>query len=343
MHNRTQKHVMQSWKRSESCVVSIVCTTYNHEQYIQETIDGFVMQETDFPFEIIIHDDASTDNTPNIIEEYYLRYPDIIRPIYQKENQYSKGGFKPAVHAASYARGKYIAICEGDDYWISVQKLQIQVEAMERHPEVDFSFHCAYRLRNEIREKNPFWDYGYERVLYPDSILSTDPPRPFAPTPSYLFRRDIFFTLPDWFYEIAPVGDYFLEMYGAKRGGALYINRPMSIYRVSVKNSWSANHTEGSIKYFQHGKAMLKSLRLLEKDFMEYKENINAQISVYLYNIAIYHLISKNDNLFRDSIEDSITNYSYFSCKQRILYKLRMLPFVFRLYYKFIVFIKRYI
>lgn len=116
-------------------VVSIQCLAYNHAPYIRQCLDGFVMQKTNFRFEAIVHDDASTDGTQDIIKEYEKKYPDIIKPIYQKENQYSKGipGYITNL-VSSKCKGKYIAICEGDDYWTDPYKLQKQVNYMETHP-----------------------------------------------------------------------------------------------------------------------------------------------------------------------------------------------------------------
>lgn len=119
----------------ESPVVSICCLTYNHEPYIRQCLDGFVMQKTNFPIEILIHDDASTDRTQDIIREYEAKYPNIIKPIYQKENQYSKGVKVSLVYNYSRAKGKYIALCEGDDYWTDPYKLQKQVDFLESHPD----------------------------------------------------------------------------------------------------------------------------------------------------------------------------------------------------------------
>ncbi len=110
-------------------LVSICCITYNHEDFIRDAIEGFLMQKTSFPIEIIIHDDASTDNTANIIEEYANKYPDLFVTILQSENQWSKGG--GSIYARFVyprARGKYIALCEGDDYWTDPLKLQKQVD-----------------------------------------------------------------------------------------------------------------------------------------------------------------------------------------------------------------------
>lgn len=117
-------------------LVSICCITYNHENYIRDAIEGFLMQKTSFPIEIIIHDDASTDNTAQIIKEYEDKYPDLFCNIFQNENQWSKGG--GSIYARfvyPQARGKYIALCEGDDYWTDPLKLQKQVDFLEENPD----------------------------------------------------------------------------------------------------------------------------------------------------------------------------------------------------------------
>jgi len=126
-------------------IVSICCITYNHEPYIREAIEGFLMQKTNFPIEIIIHDDASTDNTAGIIREYEQKHPEIFKCIYQKENQYSKGvrGIT-ARFTFPNARGKYIALCEGDDYWTDPLKLQKQVDFLEENEDYSFTY-CRFK------------------------------------------------------------------------------------------------------------------------------------------------------------------------------------------------------
>lgn len=129
---RDQNTIISSWTNNDTKpVVSILCDTYNHEGFIKETLEGFLSQETTFPFEIIIHDDASTDKTAIIVKEFVDRYPLIIKPIFEKENQYSKKVNFWSDLTFPMAQGKYIALCEGDDYWIDAQKIQKQVDFLE--------------------------------------------------------------------------------------------------------------------------------------------------------------------------------------------------------------------
>lgn len=125
-------------------LVSICCMAYNHASYIRQCLDGFMMQKTNFLFEVLIHDDASTDGTQEIIREYADRYPELINPIYQIENQYSKGISPLRQILFPMAKGKYIALCEGDDYWIDPLKLQKQVDFLESHNELTF---CVHRYK----------------------------------------------------------------------------------------------------------------------------------------------------------------------------------------------------
>ena len=146
----TQEQIMQNWN-GEIPLVSISCITYNHEPYIVQALNGFLMQKTSFPFEVLVHDDASTDRTADIIREYEKKFPKIIKPIYQKENQYSKG-FTAVTATWNFprAQGKYIALCEGDDYWIDENKLQKQVDFLEKNPE----YGMCYTNFNLVSEKS---------------------------------------------------------------------------------------------------------------------------------------------------------------------------------------------
>lgn len=171
MFQKTQEQIMQNWKETEPPLVSIRCITYNQEKYIAQALDGFLMQETDFPFEIIVHDDASKDGTSKIIQEYEKKFPKIIKPIYETENQYSKKDNSLDRIILPYLSGKYTAYCEGDDYWTNKNKLQLQIDFLEKNPE--YGFCCTdvdiyYEDRNDYDlaiVKNKFTEINFDNAI----------------------------------------------------------------------------------------------------------------------------------------------------------------------------------
>jgi len=146
-------------------LVTIRCLVYNHEPYLRQCLDGFVMQKTNFKFEAIVHDDASTDNSAAIIKEYAEKYPDVIKPIYETENQYSKrdGSLSRIINKAIAPSSKYIAYCEGDDYWTDPLKLQKQVDFLETHP--DYSI-CSHDFLKFHQLTNSFPNHSYYYSLF---------------------------------------------------------------------------------------------------------------------------------------------------------------------------------
>lgn len=156
-----------------SPLVTILCLVYNHEQYLRQCLEGFVMQKTNFKFEAIVHDDASTDNSASIILEYAAKYPDIIKPIIETENQYLKRDGSLGKIMDSHIHGKYVAYCEGDDYWIDSLKLQKQVEYLEKNPEYVLSY-TSYKTYYEDECKYYFYKYkpSLSHTFSPLDVLS---------------------------------------------------------------------------------------------------------------------------------------------------------------------------
>lgn len=238
---KTEQEIKATWKECEAVIVSILCFTFNHEQYIRDAINGFLMQETTYPFEIIIHDDASTDATASIAKSFADLYPNIIKLVIQKENQCSRGE-KVCLIAFGFARGEYIAFCDGDDYWSDPHKLEIQIDEMILHPECDISFHPAMCVdANGINPSKEICRHANTTLVMPaeEVILNGGG---YMPTASLIFKREILEELPDWFYRF-PFGDYFIQCIASLNAGALYINRVMSVYRVNVPGSWSVNNS----------------------------------------------------------------------------------------------------
>lgn len=204
--------------------VSIVCAVYKHEAYLRKCFDGFVMQKTDFPFEILVNDDCSPDGSAEVMREYERKYPELFHCIYQEENQYSKGKISWWEVLFPMAQGDYIAICEGDDYWIDPFKLQKQVDFMEQHPDYVACFHNArvqhqdhVSLFNALDENhNPSTEDIIKRHW-------------FIATPT-LFFRNVLHDYPEWRGEIVN-GDYLLELLLAREGKFYYMDDVMAVYR----------------------------------------------------------------------------------------------------------------
>ena len=157
-------------------VVSICCLVYNHEKYIAECLDSFLMQKTNFVYEILIHDDASTDETAKIVREYEKKFPDIIKPIYQTKNQYSNGVRPSVSFQFPRARGEYIAICEGDDYWTDPLKLQKQVNFLERNGDyglVSTQRQNFYQKEGKLSVPVSEFTKPFETYLFKDILIES--------------------------------------------------------------------------------------------------------------------------------------------------------------------------
>lgn len=214
-------------------MVTIQCFVYNHAPFLRQCLDGFVKQKTSFSFEAIVHDDASTDESATIIQEYASKYPGIIKPIIQTENLYSKrdGSINRIVN--QHTRGKYIAICEGDDYWIDPNKLQLQVDFMETHPDYVLC-HTDFDLTSGgYRNRHIYLDP--DDTYFPQSFCRFN-----IATLTSLFRSDTYFHLPKlWENKQWPMGDLPLWIELSHEGKIKYFNKVTSCYRIL---QYSASH-----------------------------------------------------------------------------------------------------
>ena len=238
-------------------MVSICCVSYNHGKFIAKAIDGFLKQKTNFPFEILIHDDASTDSTAEITKSYEKKYPNI-HAICQSENQFSKGVSINYKYNFTRARGKYIALCEGDDYWIDECKLQKQFDYMEQNPECGLCFHnalCVDVNNNVVKKsflpKNDFYKKYFveeNRRYSTEEMILLD----FAPTNSLFFKTADAVSLPKFYFDnLSICGDLSYRLFFSSKTYAYYFSDKMSAYRMGVTGSASQcarNSFESKIK-----------------------------------------------------------------------------------------------
>lgn len=251
-------------QEKERPLVSICAVCYNHAKYLRQALDGFLAQRGEFDIEILIHDDASTDGSPDIIRRYAARYPDQIFPILQRENQYRQGRQNiSGLFNFPRARGKYIALMDCDDYWSNSGKLAAQVRYMEAHPDCALTVHAAAvkNDRGEFVNRNLMRPYRGDRNLSPEELIDKAGSFPFG---AMLFRREVVETLPDWYYR-CPVGDRPLELLAALHGYCHYADRFDSVYRFHGAGSWTEEMKTGNFRKKQDEYAA--AMRELYRDF----------------------------------------------------------------------------
>jgi len=267
----------------------LVCTStlaYNHEPYIRECLDGILMQKTTFPVQVLVHEDCSTDKTEEILKEYQSKYPNLIKVFYQPENVYSlkdqEEKRKRREEFNSWRTGKYIALCEGDDYWIDPLKLQKQVDFLEANEEYSMCFHNSYILNSEYNRfigKHKIYKYSQDAVL--EHILRDGG---FIPTQSILMRKSCLSGY-DSFPSNCPVGDLMLQTFLALNGKIYYMNEIMAVYRKWEMSSTSIviNDTK---KYINHHKKFIEWYKSLD-EYLNKKYNIEIEKSIVFSNARI--------------------------------------------------------
>lgn len=269
-------------KSMDDILVSVICTAYNHEKYIRDALDGFISQKTNFNYEVLVHDDASTDSTANIIKEYEQKYPQLIKPIYQNVNQYSKGVRIINEILVPKAKGKYLAFCEGDDYWCDCNKLQKQIDVLENSQNYVACVHNTnflYMTSNNKVIKYPTTD----RILKLDDCVMCGS-QSFQ-TSSLVVRKSVYDNKPPFTCSVGGVGDYPNSIYYALCGSIYYIGKVMSVYRVGTEGSWTR----------RNGSDISKQ----EKTVSQIKEMLRQadQYSEYRYHQLFEVALSKNDYL----------------------------------------------
>lgn len=319
--------------------VTVCCITYNHAKYIRQCLDSLIEQKTNFSFEILIHDDASTDETTEIIKEYVSKYPELFIPIFEEENQYSKGNRAILVqYMLPMARGKYIAVCEGDDFWCDPYKLQKQFDALQKYENCNM---CTHRVEIISENGDEYGAYIPQRniscgemdgktlidyVMYEDTHLFH--------TSSMFFRKEAIEmeleNIPA-FMLVTAADDRVLFLFFALNGNIFYIYDCMSKYRIQCEGSWSKLNAQSKVQALQTDKELLQMI----SEFNEYTQGRFSD-GVYAHQTILSFRILQNERRFKELLDKRYTKlFKALGKKQKFYYRLcAYFPFIGNCYYK---------
>jgi glycosyltransferase involved in cell wall biosynthesis len=272
--------------------------TFNHEQYIAEAIESVISQQLRFDYELVISDDASTDKSVEIIKKYKNLYPEKIRLILHEKNIGMMPNFISALKAC---KGDYVALLEGDDYWIDPYKLQKQVSFLEQNPDYSICFNRVYEQLGNVKTIAPMnpWESDMTFDIC-DLALGN-----FMHTNSVVFRNHLINYFPSWF-DKSPIGDYVVHMLNARKGVIKYFSDLMGVYRVST-GIWSTQ-----AKSLQIPK-VIRVLKLLEKE--QFEDKVKKKLSAHKYSLLTQYcniMLNNNDFSYLTEMESLIEGESLF-------------------------------
>lgn len=301
-------------------MVSVYCITYNHRDFIKNCLDGFVKQKTNFKFEVVIYDDCSTDGTREIIKEYIEKYPDLFVPILPDKNRAQKEGFY-AINIDIYSKcqGKYLAFCEGDDYWTDENKLKNQVDYMEAHPDFSGCFHKSLR-KDVLSNKDLCYMPTSEQLFGKTEFDVYDVQNGyFIETVSSLYRFDIYKQeLMDCFPEKIINGDSYLINFFAIHGKIGYIDKLMSVKNVGDQGIWNSqkeNEDDRNVKFaYEIINFRIQMNKLFERYNLDFKyADTPDSAAMRIINSALnkkrYEVIESISREFPDVIKKIADNY----------------------------------
>jgi len=264
--------------------LTVICLTYNHAEYIECALQSMLSQKTDFQYEILVNDDASTDNTAEIIKRYEQRYPEIIKPVFHEENLYSQGKSTMRAFLLPRAQGEYIAFCEGDDYWTDERKLQKSVEWLDMHPDYVACVHntlwhdCSGAEPDHIIYDRP----NDTDLLFEDVIQGNQ-----FHTSSLVFRKEYLSNRPDFYYVAKGYGDYPQAIWLGINGKIRWFSGVMSVYRYkSNPKSWSSSTDDSVAHKIAHMENVIEMLTAVKPHVsMERAELVDKAVTRYKYDI----------------------------------------------------------
>jgi glycosyltransferase involved in cell wall biosynthesis len=310
--------------------VSICVITYNQQDYIEQCLRGIANQNVNFDIEVIIFDDFSTDRTWEIIQHFAKDYA-YFKCYQHEQNVGMMENFTSALFKCS---GEFIALCEGDDFWVDSNKLREQVDFSNENNKFGMLIHPAYEADAESNVSDILFNKGCDLTTFylNDVLLQTGQ---FSPTASYFFPRTVLDKLPHWF-NTATVGDLFLEIYSTKIGPIVYMPKPYACYRTNSVNSWSFH-----ARKFDYRKNLNRSinleldLRRCSEDFPDNKTLFNRKIAESLSAQAESYLMLSEFDCYKKAIDESIKLCELLTRTQVIMNMLRYSPRLLKLIIKF--------
>lgn len=293
--------------------VSVYCCTYNHEKYIRQTLESFVNQKTNFAVKFIVHDDASTDSTAQIIKEFADKYPDKIFPIFQTENKYSQHISIIEDYICPVIEGDYVASCEGDDFWTDDNKLQLQYDYMQAHPECTICIHDTDVINEDGSYQNKLYNGETVDRDYSMSEIILAGPSHTGHTSSFFYKRKFASIKKE--FQMKDVSDFSRLLYATSEGYAHYIGKSMSVYRWAADGSWTNRIRKDNKKHIQHCKEVIEGLQSTNK-YLEYKYNDEFSKLIAHFKYLIY--IDRFPLIYK--LGDSILNNSNLRNKLKLLF-----------------------
>lgn len=280
----------------EKPLVSISLVAFNQEPYIREALESCLMQQVDFKYEILIHDDASSDGTQEIIREYAQKYPELIFPVFQEENQFSQGFEVNACFNISRAKGKYIAYLEADDYWIDPMKLQTQADFMEAHPDVSMCFAASKRIFSDNREPQIHRYRKHDAVVNMKDVIAMG--GRMVDMGSAVVQRSIYQNTPDW-YHYSQIWDLTVPLLAIIHGKIQYLDRVTSVYRYNVPGSWTNRNVKSYERRVNNLKRSIRVTDGFDKETnYQYHKLIQKKHNPILVEILL--LINEQDPDFKE-------------------------------------------
>ena len=313
-----------------SKAITVIVMTYNQKQYISKALDSILVQKGDIDFDIIIHDDCSSDGTLELIREYQKNNPNKITIIEEKERRFIEEGFNMMIynHVVPFIDSKYVAYCDGDDYWCDDYKLQKQLAFMEAHPDYSMCFHCSYQLKNDV-DLSSKWFVDDEGDIDMSFIISDVPGIKIA-TSSLFVRSDVFKDFPNW-RKLYPVEDIPLYMNAAMNGKIHRLSDLMCVYRQFAVGSWSSQNKDNIQRTIDHLEKMKAAINCFnEQTGGVYQQLVSKQVLSFEFRIAL--LKKDYKTIFLKKYKHL---YKRLSKKERVSLKLQYrLPHLYNLIHR---------